>query len=238
MRNPWDRIVSEYKYRGYPVCLDFKTYLFKHLPEPGFTDTYCHILPQYDFLFDERGTLLVDFVGKYESLQADFDTVCARLGISPRPLPHVNRSEDVRRPVKTLNGVKKLLRRRLWNLERRHTFPHYTQYYDDESREFVAELFRKDIDAFGYAFGDDRATAALRVGERPPELPRGAPRVLGGDESHPGAQVSGAHAPIHDALRVVGAARRVIHPAKPQRVLASCARGDGRPVARGSVPPG
>ena len=104
----------------------------------------------------------MDFVGKYESLQADFDTVCARLSISPRPLPHVNRSEDVRRPVKTLNDVKKLLRRRLWNLERRHTFPHYTQYYDDESWEFVAELFRKDIDAFGYAFGDDRATAALR----------------------------------------------------------------------------
>jgi Sulfotransferase family len=77
VRNPWDSIISEYKYRGYPVRLDFKTYLFKHLPEPGFTDTYCHILPQYDFLFDERGTLLVDFVGKYESLQADFDTVCA-----------------------------------------------------------------------------------------------------------------------------------------------------------------
>jgi hypothetical protein len=162
VRNPWDRIISEYKYRGYPIRLDFKTYLFKHLPKPGFTDTYCHILPQYDFLFDERGTLLVDFVGRYESLQADFDTVCARLGISPRPLPHVNRSEDVRRPVRTLNDVKKLLRGRLWNLERRHTFPHYSQYYDDESREFVAELFRKDIDAFGYAFGDDRATAALR----------------------------------------------------------------------------
>jgi hypothetical protein len=27
VRNPWDRIVSEYKYRGYPVKIDFKTYL-------------------------------------------------------------------------------------------------------------------------------------------------------------------------------------------------------------------
>jgi hypothetical protein len=168
VRNPWDRIVSEYRYRGYPVRFDFKTYLFKRLPKPGFTDIYCHILPQSDFLFDEGGTLLVDFVGRYESLQTDFDTVCARLGIPPRELPHVNRAEDVRprvrrlNDVKTLNDVKQLLRHRFWNLERRHTFPHYTQYYDDESREFVAELFRKDIEAFGYAFGDDRATAALR----------------------------------------------------------------------------
>jgi hypothetical protein len=59
VRNPWDRIVSEYKYRGYPVKIDFKTYLFKHLP--------------------------LDFVGRYESLQADFDKVCARLGIPPTP---------------------------------------------------------------------------------------------------------------------------------------------------------
>lgn len=77
VRNPWDRIVSEYKYRGHPLRMDCKTYLFKHLPTPGFTDAYCHIVPQYDFVHDERGTLLADFVGRYESLQADFEVVCA-----------------------------------------------------------------------------------------------------------------------------------------------------------------
>jgi sulfotransferase famil protein len=157
VRNPWDRIVSEYKYRGHPVRMDFKTYLFKHLPAPGFTDTYCHIIPQHDFLFDEQGTLLVDFVGRYESLQADFDTVCARLGIPAASLPHVNRSLEGQPRIRTLHDVKKGLRRWLWNLERKHTFPYYTQYYDDESRAFVAQLFRKDIDAFNYSFGEDRA---------------------------------------------------------------------------------
>ena len=239
VRNPWDRIISEYKYRGYPIRLDFKTYLFKHLPKPGFTDTYCHILPQYDFLFDERGTLLVDFVGRYESLQADFDTVCARLGISPRPLPHVNRSEDVRRPVRTLNDVKKLLRA-----------PALEPGAEAHLSALHAVLRRRVPGVRGRVVPQGHRRVRLRVrrrprdgrpeiGERPPELPRGAPRALGGDEAHPGAQVSGAHAPIHDALRVVGAARRVVHPAKPQRVLPRLA-----PVVmvdqslRGSVPPG
>ena len=153
VRNPWDRIVSEYKYRGYPVKIDFKTYLFKRLPAPGWTDTYRHIIPQYDFLHDEAGKLLVDFVGRYESLQADFDTVCARVGIPPTPLPQVNRSLEGTWPD-SLRELRKQLRRALWSLERKHTFPHYTQYYDDESREFVGRLFRKDIEAFNYAFGD------------------------------------------------------------------------------------
>jgi hypothetical protein len=154
VRNPWDRIVSEYKYRGYPVKVDFKTYLFKHLPPPGWSDTYSHVMPQYDFLHDETGTLLVDFVGKYETLQAGFDTVCARLGIPPTRLPWVNRSLEKAR-LTSLRELRKRLRRALWSRERKHTFGHYTEYYDDESRDFVARLYGRDIDAFGYSFGED-----------------------------------------------------------------------------------
>jgi hypothetical protein len=159
VRNPWDRIVSEYKYRGYPVKIDFKTYLFKHLPPPGWTDTYCHIIPQYDFLYDDGGKLLVDFVGRYESLQPDFDKVCARLGIPPTPLPRVDRSLDDAWPG-TLRELRKQVRRAIWSREREHTFPHYTEYYDDESREFVGRLFRKDVEAFNYAFGERGRSAA------------------------------------------------------------------------------
>jgi hypothetical protein len=159
VRNPWDRIVSEYKYRGYPVKIDFKTYLFKHLPPPGWTDTYCHIIPQYDFLYDDGGKLLVDFVGRYESLQPDFDKVCARLGIPPTPLPRVDRSLDDAWPG-TLRELRKQVRRAIWSREREHTFPHYTEYYDDESREFVGRLYRKDVEAFNYAFGERVQPAA------------------------------------------------------------------------------
>jgi hypothetical protein len=159
VRNPWDRIVSEYKYRGYPVKIDFKTYLFKHLPAPGWTDTYCHIIPQYDFLHDAGGKALVDFVGRYERVQEDFDAVCTRLGIAPTPLPRVNRSLDDAGPT-TFRELRKRLRRAIRSREREHTFPSYTEYYDDESREYVGSMFRKDVEAFNYSFGDGARSAA------------------------------------------------------------------------------
>ncbi len=159
VRNPWDRIVSEYKYRRHPVSIDFKTYLFRRLPTPGWSEPYRHIIPQYDFLYDDAGRLLVDFVGKFERLQADFDTVCSRIGIPPTPLPRVNRSLEHSRPG-TFRELRRRIRRAVWSHERRHTFPHYTEYYDDESREYVGHLYRKDIEAFSYTFDDSSGAPA------------------------------------------------------------------------------
>ncbi len=162
VRNPWDRMVSEYKYRGHPMRMPFKSWLLHHLPPRGFTDAYCHLVPQYQFLYDADGRLLADFVGRYESLQADFDRVCDRLAIARTPLPHENRSLDAPR-IQSLNDVKKRVRRWLWTLRPKNVYPHYTQYYDDESRAFVAERYRTDIETFGYAFGEDPAPATPPV---------------------------------------------------------------------------
>jgi hypothetical protein len=51
-------------------------------------------LKQSDFLRSHTGELLVDYVGKYESLQHDFDEVCQRIGISPAQLPRINTTSD------------------------------------------------------------------------------------------------------------------------------------------------
>lgn len=154
VRNPWDRIVSEYKYRRHTHRFSFKKFLFQNFPKPYWSDHYCHVIPQYDFLHDDDGTLLVDFVGRFENLQADFDYVCSKLNMPKTTLPRVNESSSIfnRRGsnfIEVLRSIKSHANRN----RRRNTFPHYTDYYDAESIEFIATLYKNDIEAFGYEFG-------------------------------------------------------------------------------------
>ena len=143
VRNPWERIVSEFLFQEYYKRDSFKDFLFCGLPKPGMSDAYRHIIPQYDYLYNPQGKLLVDFVGRFENLQSDFDEICRRMNLEKSKLPHVNASLP---PKDTRNFIQKLL------------FPkppkkRYTDYYDSECLAFVTEMYKKDIQAFGYEFG-------------------------------------------------------------------------------------
>lgn len=136
-RNPYERIVSAWKYlqrdfdpmykRSFPKDLSFKDTLL-NLPEleQGVYD-YKHITEkQVDTLLDSKGSIITDMLVRFENLQQDFDTVCDKIGISRQKLHHHNKTNH----------------------------RHYTKYYDDESRAIVAEKFAKDIEYFGYEFGE------------------------------------------------------------------------------------
>ena len=145
VRNPWSRILSEYRYRNYFHHLSFRDFVLNKLPKPGWDDKYRHVMPQYDMLHNPQGELLVDFVGRFETLQQDFDRVCEQLGITESSLPHRNRSD------KKSRGLKRKIKNYLYmNGENRHQ--RMADFYDAETRAAVAGYYAKDIEAFGYRF--------------------------------------------------------------------------------------
>jgi hypothetical protein len=147
VRNPWARLVSEYRYRNFLSHKSFKDFVMNKLPAPGWDDKYRHIMPQTEMLYDSDGNLLVDFVGKFEQLDQDFEKVCKHLGFEDSSLSHVNSSDKKSRE----------LRRKFRNFIHNNgeaNLRNYVDFYDTETREFVSNLYRKDIDNFGYSFSD------------------------------------------------------------------------------------
>ncbi len=153
VRNPWDRIVSIYKYSQYSLFIDFKTFLKNIFLNRIWANQYWFVGPQSDFICDSSGKSMMDFVGRFESLQSDFDKVCHQINLGNIVLPHINKSSH---DLKSMNvNVKRLLKHFIWKYYSKWKFPrhkNFQEYYDSETKEIVFELYRKDIDIFEYTF--------------------------------------------------------------------------------------
>lgn len=125
VRNPWSRLVSNYFYRYHRRPNAWKEESFWDFIFSGAKHSLS-ANSQLSYMVDTSGNQLVDFIGKYENLQQDFDIVCDKIGIPKQQLPHINKTKH----------------------------KHYTEYYDNETRDFVAEKYAKDIEYFGYEFGE------------------------------------------------------------------------------------
>jgi Sulfotransferase family len=154
VRNPWARIVSEYIYHNNASKYPFKDYIFNHFPTPRWSDEYCHVIPQYNFLYDVKGNRQVDFVGKLENIQEDFNQVCKQLKIPVRQLTHSNKSQSffqLRSDAGFCDRLKRLRAMLSWT-QKQNTFDNYRKYYDTETKDYVADIYKKDIEVFNYEF--------------------------------------------------------------------------------------
>ncbi len=126
VRNPWERLVSEYEFilrnpqHGRHERVrnlgDFTAFIDMQVPRK---DAY-----QLNMLSDKDGKLLMDFVGKLENLDRDWQTVCERIGIAHQVLPRENVSD--RKP--------------------------YQDYYDETSIKLVAKHWAREIEMFEYSY--------------------------------------------------------------------------------------
>ncbi|MBE9139435.1 sulfotransferase family 2 domain-containing protein [Nodosilinea sp. LEGE 07088] len=125
VRNPWDMEVSLYSYmlqnpkhRQHNLIKSlnsFDDYIEWRVTQ----DLHC----QYRYILDDDGNQIVDYIGKFENLEDDFDNICQRISISAK-LPHVNKSNRAK----------------------------YTEFYTPRSKKIVEKSFEKDIEIFKYSF--------------------------------------------------------------------------------------
>ena len=135
VRNPYDRLVSAYEYllqggnndankrfrdtvlSSYASFAD----LVKHGLGRSEIEKKYHFMPQHRFIVAPWGSIMVDYVGRYESIEADFATISDRIGLDAR-LPHRNSSARA----------------------------HFDEYYTDELRSLVYRHYKTDFDLLGY----------------------------------------------------------------------------------------
>jgi chondroitin 4-sulfotransferase 11 len=129
VRNPWDIIISRYVSDWYSnkkrgVVIGERA--GKSLEY--FLEHYT--LPKHehgDSFFDYFDSKQMDFIGKFENRKQDLSFISNKIGYEISSDTHTRRN----------NKTKK-----------------YTEYYNDETRQLVAEKYAKDIERFGYTFGE------------------------------------------------------------------------------------
>jgi len=125
VRNPWDWQVSMYNYGIESASNRNGKFLKRFKSFDNYIRWRCQedVHYQKDFLFSESGEQLVDFIGKYENLEEDFQKICENIGIAAK-LPRLNQSRH--KP--------------------------FQEYYTPDTVDLVRKTFAKDIDLFGYDF--------------------------------------------------------------------------------------
>ena len=144
VRNPYDRLVSFYHFMTIPreiprekeriwrekrqriigertfeeFCFMFyKNKILKKTPG---------LLQQNKYICNKNDKIIVDFIGRYESLEEDWDYLCKNIFQKEYVLPH-----------EQLSNHRK----------------DYMSYYNEETKRIVANYYKKDFEMFDYDYG-------------------------------------------------------------------------------------
>lgn len=134
VRHPVSRFVSAYRYlRNEPVhrahnnaeihkCANFDDWWKQIRQDPGRLNQMVHFQPAHRFLCDIDGTLLVDRICHYETIDQDWEQVSRKLGLTARSLPRIN-------------------------ITPKHGLPDET---DSRLIEWLVEIYARDFELGGY----------------------------------------------------------------------------------------
>ena len=86
-----------------------------------------HLTPQLEYTHDQQHNQIVDYIGRYETLQQSFDHVC-----------EVNNIPPVELIVKNLSGKRRGI--------------NYRECYTPADADLVYELYAPEIEQYGYVF--------------------------------------------------------------------------------------
>lgn len=127
VRNPWDWLVSLYFY----TIQTPKHVSYRQFKKMGNFEACVEWMTtqgtffQKDYICDQNDRLLVDFVGKFENLTADFQKIATTLNLPHTLADHFNASQRGR---------------------------NYRDYYTTKMRQQVAKAYQADIELFEYQF--------------------------------------------------------------------------------------
>jgi hypothetical protein len=135
-RNPWDRHLSIFKYYKKSIKKWEKKcppQWFEHYQRytnlvGGFQyfNDFVKSRPRWVELQTHWLSKNIDFIGRMENIQTDFNIICDKIGIDRLKLDHLNKSNE----------------------------KDYREVYNEESIDIVAKAYKKDIDYLGYKFGE------------------------------------------------------------------------------------
>ena len=140
VRNPWSRLFSAYNYLRQGGMGDgdakFATRIRRHDSFQDFVYTFpknlsytrmLHFIPQHRFICNSSGDLMVEKLGKYETLEDDIQDIFDHFQIPYQGLPYKNKTRGLERED-------------------------YRSAYDSEMIEIVRSIYSKDCELFGYDF--------------------------------------------------------------------------------------